>query len=76
MADGHAEYWKWKGEETRTFPRMQIPLKNGSFAELLADSDNVGRMPQTEDGRYDLQRAQRAIWGRLRYTPPRKRRAP
>jgi len=76
MADGHAEYWKWQGDETLTFPRMQIPLKNGSFAELLADSKNDGRMPQTENGRYDLQRAQRTIWGRLGYTPPRKRRAP
>lgn len=25
--------------------------------------------PQTDDGRYDLQRLQKAIWGRLGYSP-------
>ncbi|NLZ06774.1 MAG: prepilin-type N-terminal cleavage/methylation domain-containing protein [Phycisphaerae bacterium] len=76
MADGHAEYWKWKGDETLALPRTQLLLEKGFFVELLVDSDGYGRMPRTEDGRYDLQRAQRAIWGRLGYTPPRKRRAP
>ena len=63
MADGHAEYWKWKGRETVTMPRELFPVGTGRFAELLeADYE-----PQTEDGLYDLQRLQRATWGRLGY---------
>jgi len=52
MADGHAEYWKWKGRETVDVPQY------GSFLYT----------PQTEDGLYDLQRLQKATWGRLGYT--------
>jgi prepilin-type N-terminal cleavage/methylation domain-containing protein/prepilin-type processing-associated H-X9-DG protein len=60
MADGHAEYWKWKGSETVGAPRMITPEN----FEIL-----VGHYfePQTEDGLYDLKRVQRAIWGRLGY---------
>jgi prepilin-type N-terminal cleavage/methylation domain-containing protein/prepilin-type processing-associated H-X9-DG protein len=60
MADGHAEYWKWKGRETVKMPR-RITSKN---VEVLTERY---REPQTEDGLYDLQRMQRAIWGRLGY---------
>ncbi len=52
MADGHAEYWKWKGRETVE----DVPRRVVSVYE-----------PQTEDGLYDLQRLQRATWGRLGY---------
>ena len=52
MADGHAEYWKWRGRET-VDPKLYLPL-----------ADN---RPVTEDGLLDLQRLQRAIWGRLGY---------
>jgi len=62
MADGHAEYWKWKGRETITgLPRTV--LEDGR--EELVDGSYE---PQTEDGLYDLQRTQRATWGRLGYT--------
>jgi prepilin-type N-terminal cleavage/methylation domain-containing protein/prepilin-type processing-associated H-X9-DG protein len=62
MADGHAEYWKWKGRETVEMPRELFPVRT-LFAEILeADYE-----PQTEDGMYDLQRLQRAVWGRLGY---------
>jgi len=69
MADGHAEYWKWKGRETITIPRRLMPAGN-SFLEVLdcpAMVGNEGYWPQTEDGIYDLQRLQKATWGRLGY---------
>ena len=63
MADGHAEYWKWKGRETVEMPRELFPMGN-LFAEFLVGGDYE---PQTEDGMYDLQRLQKATWGRLGY---------
>jgi prepilin-type N-terminal cleavage/methylation domain-containing protein/prepilin-type processing-associated H-X9-DG protein len=63
MVDGHAEYQKWKGHETVNLPRKLLPFDN-LFNEVLADGDYE---PQAEDGLYDLQRLQRATWGRLGY---------
>ncbi len=63
MADGHVEYWKWKGRETVEMPRKMIPARS-LFSEVLQGGDYE---PQTEDGLYDLQRLQRATWGRLGY---------
>jgi prepilin-type N-terminal cleavage/methylation domain-containing protein len=70
MADGHAEYWKWKGSET-----LNLPCTLVSWGDLLSevlDGPGVpgwkGYKPQTEDGMYDLQRLQKATWGRLGYT--------
>ncbi|MHC4352208.1 MAG: type II secretion system protein [Planctomycetota bacterium] len=62
MADGHAEYWKWKGSETANMPRMLSPGLQCEWLEGPKDYE-----PQTEDGLYDLQRLQRATWGRLGY---------
>jgi prepilin-type N-terminal cleavage/methylation domain-containing protein len=56
MADGHAEYWKWKGRETVE----DVP-------QHLSQPPVFVYEPQTEDGLYDLQRLQRATWGRLGY---------
>jgi prepilin-type N-terminal cleavage/methylation domain-containing protein len=70
MADGHAEYWKWKGYETVSMPRRLMPAGN-VLLEVLdcpAMAGNEGYWPQTEDGLYDLQRLQKATWGRLGYT--------
>jgi len=64
MADGHAEYWKWKGRETVRMPRKLMPAGN-LFNEVLAEGDYE---PQTDDGLYDLQRLQKATWGRLGYS--------
>jgi prepilin-type N-terminal cleavage/methylation domain-containing protein/prepilin-type processing-associated H-X9-DG protein len=64
MADGHADYWKWKGRETVLMPRELYP-RGSLFGERLKDGDYE---PQTEEGIYDLQRLQRAIWGRIGYT--------
>ncbi|OHB57390.1 MAG: hypothetical protein A2173_11145 [Planctomycetes bacterium RBG_13_44_8b] len=63
MADGHAEYWKWKGHETLSMPRKLVPA-HSLFDEQLENEDYI---PKTEDGLYDLQRLQRATWGRLGY---------
>ena len=63
MADGHAEYWKWKGPET-----VRIPRKLSSFDGVLVEKQEEWNCrPQTEEGLYDLQRVQRATWGRLGY---------
>ncbi len=66
FADGHAEYWKWKGRETVKMPRELFPTR-GTYTELLEGWDDYE--PQTEDGLYDLQRLQRVTWGRLGYAP-------
>ncbi len=65
MADGHVEYWKWKGRETVSIPRELYPVSSSMFVEILEGDDYE---PQTEDGLYDLQRLQRATWGRLGYS--------
>jgi prepilin-type N-terminal cleavage/methylation domain-containing protein len=62
MADGHTEYWKWRGRETVEMPRRLATVHSLSFDVLEADYE-----PQTEDGLNDLQRLQRATWGRLGY---------
>ena len=64
MTDGHTEYWKWKGRETIKMPRVLMPAR-GFFLENLEGGDYE---PKTEDGMYDLQRLQKATWGRLGYT--------
>ena len=73
MADGHAEYWKWKGRETvKNIPLVRRPYRDSPnlFYEVI-DGPQVpgwnGYEPQTEDGLYDLQRLQKATWGRLGY---------
>jgi len=58
MADGHVEHWKWRGAETMDLINATLP--SGSFT-------NRGFEPRTEDGLYDLQRLQKATWGRLGY---------
>ncbi|MEJ2705273.1 MAG: prepilin-type N-terminal cleavage/methylation domain-containing protein [Sedimentisphaerales bacterium] len=70
MADGHAEYWKWKGRETLNLPRIQVSC-DGLPCEMLEGPGVPGWMgyePKTENGSYDLQRLQRVTWGRLGYS--------
>jgi len=64
MADGHVEYWKWKGQETVDIPCMESPFHDGLFLRRLEEREYE---PQTEDGKYDLKRLQKATWGRLGY---------
>jgi len=65
MADGHTEYWKWKGRETLNLPRELVPMRS-LFSELLEGWKDY--QPKTSDGLYDLQRLQKATWGRLGYS--------
>ncbi len=62
MADGHAEHWKWKGGETVDMPREPMAVRDTSLEVMQEDYE-----PKTEEGLYDLQRLQRATWGRLGY---------
>ena len=66
MADGHAEYWKWKGRETVTMPRRGVEV---GLDTLDLEPPAEWYQPQTEHGLYDLQRLQKATWGRLGYSP-------
>ena len=63
MADGHAEYWKWKGRETVIGLPRKV-MANGGWEYL----DGGDYEPKTEDGLYDLGRLQKATWGRLGYS--------
>ena len=74
MADGHVEYWKW-GRETLKMPRW-VQYGGQYGGNYLGGGDpfyqrdeqlEADYEPQTEDGKYDLQRLQRATWGRLGY---------
>jgi hypothetical protein len=56
MADGHAEYWKWKGRETVE----DVP-------QDLSHPPVFVYVPQTVDWLYELKRLQKATWGRLGY---------
>jgi prepilin-type processing-associated H-X9-DG protein len=58
FADGHAEYWQWKGTDT---------IEYGRHNDRAHWSNNYP--PQTPEGREDLHRFQRAVWGRLGYQP-------
>ncbi|MFH1717909.1 MAG: prepilin-type N-terminal cleavage/methylation domain-containing protein [Planctomycetota bacterium] len=71
MADGHAEYWKWKGRETVNMLRMSSWGGRSGTANVIFEVLKEDYEPQTEDGLYDLQRLQRATWGTLGY-PARK----
>ena len=55
MADGHAEYWNWKSEKT-------VKLGRERFAGA-----SLGGVPRTDEAMEDLQRVQKATWGRLGY---------
>jgi len=57
FADGHAEYWKWKGMDTRKQGKDRDRSHPGQF------------VPETPEGFEDLHRLQGATWGRLGYEP-------
>jgi prepilin-type N-terminal cleavage/methylation domain-containing protein/prepilin-type processing-associated H-X9-DG protein len=60
FADGHVEYWKWRGTDT---------IKMGRDRERGHPGN--GYSPSTPEGFADLYKVQRATWGRLGYTPSR-----
>lgn len=56
MADGHVEYWKWRGTGT---------IKYGKLQQKMHASNT--RAPESEADFEDLHRLQTATWGRLGY---------
>jgi prepilin-type N-terminal cleavage/methylation domain-containing protein/prepilin-type processing-associated H-X9-DG protein len=61
FADGHGEYWKWKGIDTIKIGREARDIKRASAPHNF--------IPETQDGYQDLWRMQRATWGKLGYDP-------
>jgi prepilin-type N-terminal cleavage/methylation domain-containing protein/prepilin-type processing-associated H-X9-DG protein len=57
FADGHVEYWKWKGTDTIKRARLVEGTHLGNW------------VPETEQGFQDLYRTQRGCWGKLGYSP-------
>ena len=57
FADGHCEYWKWKGEDTVKQGRKAVRGHSGDFT------------PTTTQGFQDLYKMQKATWGQLGYNP-------
>jgi len=62
FADGHADYWKFMGSKT---------LETGKLAAISGmDANPLHQMqPVSEDDYQDLYRMQKAVWGKLGYTP-------
>jgi prepilin-type processing-associated H-X9-DG protein len=58
FADGHCEYWRWKGEETIQTGLAYLDPHTGGYP-----------LPRTPQAKEDLHRFQIAVWGRLGYTP-------
>ena len=61
-ADGHADYWKFKGMKT---------LETGKLAAVSGlDANPLHQMqPESEDDYQDLYKMQKAVWGKLGYSP-------
>jgi len=55
FVDGRADYWKWKGKKT---------IEDGKLA-----NPQHQMVPTTPDEYEDLHNMQKAVWGRLGYTP-------
>jgi len=62
FADGHADYWKFMGAKT---------LETGKLAAVSGlDAHPLHQMrPVSDDDFQDLYKMQKAVWGRLGYTP-------
>jgi len=62
FADGHADYWKYKGAKT---------IETGKLAAVPGRTarDLHQMQPESPDDYEDLHNMQKAVWGRLGYTP-------
>jgi prepilin-type processing-associated H-X9-DG protein len=62
FADGHADYWKFKGMKT---------LETGKLAAVpgRTATDLHQMVPVSEDDFQDLYKMQEAVWGKLGYSP-------
>ena len=57
FADGHSDYWKWKGIDTIKRGREVVRGHAGDWT------------PQTQEGFEDLYLMQKGTWGKLGYSP-------
>ncbi|MBM4026618.1 MAG: prepilin-type N-terminal cleavage/methylation domain-containing protein [Planctomycetes bacterium] len=53
FVDGHSDYWKWESKETLSIGKMANPQHQ--------------YVPQSQEAMDDLQKMQKAVWGRLGY---------
>ncbi|MFQ6035047.1 MAG: prepilin-type N-terminal cleavage/methylation domain-containing protein [Sedimentisphaerales bacterium] len=62
FVDGHADYWKYRGQKT---------IETGKLAAVpgRTASDLHQMVPETEEDFQDLYKMQKAVWGRLGYSP-------
>ncbi|MGB2865450.1 MAG: prepilin-type N-terminal cleavage/methylation domain-containing protein [Sedimentisphaerales bacterium] len=61
-ADGHADYWKFMGMKTLEIGKLAaIPGRNASDLHQM--------QPESEDDYQDLYKMQKAVWGKLGYSP-------
>ena len=60
FADGHGEYYKWKDPRTIEIAEMKY-----DYWQLTGRFGNLAYSPGNED----LHKVQRAVWGKLGYTP-------
>lgn len=58
FADSHTQFWKWKGKETVELFKTAGPTQLRQHVE-----------PKTVEGKEDLQKMQKAVWGKLGYAP-------
>ena len=56
LADGHSEYWKWKGAETVKYGKKRIKSYSGSHLT-----------PQTPEGKEDLTKVRKSCWREIEY---------
>ncbi len=62
FADGHADYWKYEGKKTiETGKQAAVPGLNARSLHQM--------QPVSEEDFQDLYRVQKAIWGKLGYSP-------
>jgi prepilin-type N-terminal cleavage/methylation domain-containing protein/prepilin-type processing-associated H-X9-DG protein len=57
FADGHSDYWKWRGIDTIKRARLMENTHVGNWT------------PESQEGFEDLYQMQKGCWGRLGYTP-------
>jgi prepilin-type N-terminal cleavage/methylation domain-containing protein/prepilin-type processing-associated H-X9-DG protein len=58
FADGHSDYWKWRGTDTIKHAR-----------EMTRTFSETRWQPETDQGFQDLYAMQKATWGKLGYQP-------
>jgi len=60
FADGHSDYWKWNDPRT-------LDVAKADYTEWQSSGRQAAE--STQPGNEDLHKVQRAVWGKLYYTP-------